>query len=130
MFNNKYYKQVDGAAMRSSLGPALTNIFMGSFESKWLCDCPNDFKPVFYRCYIENKLVLFSSPDHADKFRKYLLSKHCNIKFSIEKEEDGGLPFLDINIFHEKFATNVYSKKTSGVIPTSKVLYLRHIKLV
>ena len=46
MFNNKYYKQVDGAAVKSPLVPALANIFMCSFESKWLCDCPNDFKPV------------------------------------------------------------------------------------
>ena len=28
------------------LGPALANIFMGSFEIKWFRDCPNDFKPV------------------------------------------------------------------------------------
>ena len=34
MFNNKYYKQVDGVAMGSSLGPALANIFMCGFESK------------------------------------------------------------------------------------------------
>ena len=33
-FNNKYYKQVDGASMGSPLGPALANIFMCSFESK------------------------------------------------------------------------------------------------
>ena len=41
-------------------------------------------------------------------------SKHPNIKFSIVKEEDGRLPFLDINIFrgNDKFATNVYRKKT------------------
>ena len=114
MFNNKYYKQVDDVAMGSPLGPALANIFMRSFESKWLCDCPNDFKPVFYRRYIVEIFLLFSSLDHADKFRQYLSSKHPNIKFSIEKEEDGGLPFLDINIFREnyKFATNVYRKKT------------------
>ena len=47
LFNNKYYKQVDGVAMGSPLGPALANIFMCSFESIWLRDCPNDFKPVF-----------------------------------------------------------------------------------
>ena len=41
-------------------------------------------------------------------------SKHPNIKFSIVKEEYGRLPFLDINIFrgNDKFATNVYRKKT------------------
>ena len=36
MFNNKYNKQVDGVAMGSPLDPALANIFMYSFESKWL----------------------------------------------------------------------------------------------
>ena len=123
MFNSKYYKRVHGATMRSPLGPALATIFMCSFESKWLRDSSNDFKPVFYRPYIDDIFVLFSSPDHADKFREYLSSKHPNIKFSIEKEEDGFLPFLDINIFGEngKFATNVYRKKVfSGVYTNFK----------
>ena len=123
MFNNKYYKQVDGVAMGSPLRLALANIFMCSFESKWLRDCPNDFKPVFYKRYMDDIFVLFSSPDHADKYREYLSSKHPNIKFSIEKEEDGCLPFLDVNIFREndKFATNVCRKKTfSGVYTNFK----------
>ena len=34
MFNNKFYKQIDGVAMGSPLRPALTNIFMCSFEKK------------------------------------------------------------------------------------------------
>ena len=46
MFNNKYYKQVDGVAMGSPLGLALAKIYMCSFESKLLRDCPNDSKPV------------------------------------------------------------------------------------
>ena len=81
MFNNKYFKQVDDVAMGSQLRPTLANIFMCSFESKWLLDCPNDFKTVFYRCYNDDIFVQFSSPDHADKFREYLSSKHPNIKF-------------------------------------------------
>ena len=78
----------------------------------------------FYRRYIDDIFVQFFSPDHADKIREYLLSKHLNIKFSIEKEEDGCLPFLDINIFREndKFATKSIEKRPSaGFIPTSKV---------
>ena len=43
-------KQVDGVAMGSSLDSALANIFICSFERKWLRNCPNDFKPVFFTC--------------------------------------------------------------------------------
>ena len=118
MINNKLYKQIDGAAMGSPLASAPANIFMCSFENKWLKDCPHSLKPVFYRRYVDNIFVLFSSLDQAEKFKKYLSSKHPNIKFSLEKENDGRLSFLDINIFREKgkFVTNVYRKKTfSGV---------------
>ena len=74
--------------MGSPLGSVSANIFMCSFESKWLRDCPNDFKPVFYRRCVDD---IFA---HADKFEEYLLSKHPNINFSIEKEKDGCSPFL------------------------------------
>ena len=118
MFNNKFYKQIDGVAMGSPLGPALGNIFMCNFENKWLKDCPHSLKPVFYRRYVDDIFVLFSSLDQAEKFKKYLSSKHPNINFSLEKENEGRLSFLDVNIFREKgkFVTNVYRKKTfSGV---------------
>ena len=123
MFNSKYYKQVDSVAMESPLGLALANIFICSFESKWLRDCPNDLRPMFFRCYIDEIFVLFSCPYHADKSRQYLSSKHPNINFSIEKQEDGCLPFLDINTFceNDKLATNVYRKSTfSGVYTNFK----------
>ena len=32
----------------------------------------------------------------------YLSSKHPNTNFSLEKENDGRLSFLDLNIFHKK----------------------------
>ena len=101
-FNNKYYKQVDGASMGSPLGPALANIFMCSFESKWLRDCPNDFRPVFYRCYIDDIFVLFSSLDHADKFKECLSSKHPNINFSVEKKKNSCLKITNFRNFIPK----------------------------
>ena len=98
----------------SPLSPVLAKIFLCSFESKWLRDCPNDFKPVFYRRNANDIFALFPTPNHADKFKEYLSSKHPNINFSIEKEKDDCLPFLDVNIFreNEKFATNVYRRNT------------------
>ena len=118
MFNNKLYKQIDGAAMESPLVPALANIFMCNFENKWLKDCPHSFKPAFNRRYVDGVFVLFSPLDQAEKSKKYLSSKHPNIHFSSEKENEGRLSFLDVNIFREKgiFVSNVYRKKTfSGV---------------
>ena len=85
--------------MGSPLVPALANIFMCSFENKWFKDCPHSLKPVLYRRYVDQILVMFSSLDQAEKFKKYLSSKHPNIKFSLEKENEGRLAFLDINIF-------------------------------
>ena len=34
MFNNKFYKTIDGVAMGSPLVPALANIFISHFENK------------------------------------------------------------------------------------------------
>ena len=100
MFNSKFYKKIDDVAMRSSLVPALADIFICSFENKCLKDCSHSLKPVFYRLYVDDMFVLFFSLSQAQKLKKYLSSKHPNINFSLEKENDGCLSFLDINIFH------------------------------
>ena len=47
LFNSKIYKQIDGVAMGSPLGPTLANAFLCHYETKWLDNCPPDFKPVF-----------------------------------------------------------------------------------
>ena len=84
------------------------------------------------RRYVDDIFALFSSPDHADKFKEYLSSKHPNINFSIEKEKDGCLPCLDVNIFREnwKFATNTDRKKTfSGIYTNSKSFIIEKYKI-
>ena len=48
-FDDKIYKQTDGRAMGSPLCPSLTNVFLCFHEQIWLKDCPEDFKPIYYR---------------------------------------------------------------------------------
>ena len=48
IFNDKLFKQTNGVAMGSPLGPSLANIFLCHHETKWLNDCPLEFKPVFF----------------------------------------------------------------------------------
>ena len=133
VFNNKFYKQIDGVAVESPLGPGQPNIFMCNFENKWLKDCPHSLKPVFYRRYVDGAFVLFSTLDQAEKFKKSLFSKHPNSNFSLEKENDSRLSFLDINIFREKgkFVTMFIGKRPSLVLTLiSTASYLKPIKPV
>ena len=75
---------------------------------------------MFYRHYADDIFALFTAPDHADKFKEYLSSKHPNINFSIVKEKDGCLPFLDVNIFVKTRHFQLTSvKKTCGGVYTN-----------
>ena len=72
IFNGQLYKQVDGVAMGSPLGPTLANAFLVHFEKNWLQNCPSDFKPHYYRWYVNDIFVLFTSPKHLEVFRNFL----------------------------------------------------------
>ena len=88
--------------------------FLCFHEQIWLNDCPEDFKPVYYRRYVDDLFALFCSPVHLDKFTDYLNSEHGNIKFTYEKESNNLLPFLNILISRSgnDFKTSFYHKPT------------------
>ena len=114
IFNDVLYKQKDGVAMGSPLGPTMANVFLSFYEIKWLEQCPKEFKPVFYRRYVDDIFVLFESAEHLSKFRNYFNTCHPNMSFSFEQEKNGKLSFLDIEVSREKenFETTVYRKPT------------------
>ena len=61
IFNGLLYKQIDRVAMGSPLGPSLANILLPCHEKNWLNNCPQGFKPVFYRRYVDDIFILFKS---------------------------------------------------------------------
>ena len=87
MFNNKFYKQIDDVAMGSPLGAALANIFICSFENKWVQDCPHRLKPVFYRRYVDDIFVLFSSLDQAENFKKVFFFQTSQHKIFVRERK-------------------------------------------
>ena len=118
IFNGIYYSQVDGVAMGSPLGPTLANLFLAYHEEKWLNDCPVQFKPKYFRRYVDDVFLMFEKRNQVKKFLKYMNTRHNNIKFTLEEEENDSLSFLDIKITREngKLTTSVFRKKTfSGV---------------
>ena len=118
LFNDVLYKQKDGVGMGSPLEPTMANVFLSFYEVKWLEQCPNEFKPVFYRRYVDDIFVLFKFAEHLSKFRDYFNTCHQNMSFSLEQEKEGKLSFLDVQVSHQEghFVTTVYRKPTfSGV---------------
>ena len=75
------------------------NVFLCHFEEQWMFDFPIDYKATSYRRYVDNTFLLISSELHIAKFLNYMNSKHQNIKFTVEREENNLLSFLYINIF-------------------------------
>ena len=59
LFNGVYYKQIDGAAMGSPLGPTLANPFLTYYEDRWLDNCPIQFRTRYHRRYVDDVFLMF-----------------------------------------------------------------------
>ena len=91
IFDYLFYKQVDGVAMGSALGPTLANAFLFYYEKAWLDNCPIHYKPVIYKRYVGDIFVLFSSKEHLQLFVKYMNKQHKCLKFPSQAENNNFL---------------------------------------
>ena len=55
-----------------------------------------DFRPNYYRSYIDDTFVVIDDSSHVDKFLHFLNTRHANLKFTVEVESEHSLPFLDV----------------------------------
>ena len=112
IFDDQIYKQTDGMAMGSPLGPTFANIFMSSLENQFLDNCATTHKPKFYRRYVDDIIAGFQNEPQARQFLHYINQAHPNIKFTLETEANNCLSFLDISIHRcsQQFITNVFRK--------------------
>ena len=117
-FNNIMYRQIDDVAMGSSLGPTLANVFVGFCEANIFTKID---RPLMYYRYVDDTFCLFKNEKDADSFLIQLNSMHSSLKFTVEKESNHQLTFLDIFVHKTStaFLTSVYRK------PTFSGLYTR-----
>ena len=98
IFDQVMYRQIDGVAMGSPLGPILANAFLCHFEKQWLSECPPDFLPKVFKRYVDDIFVMFLCQSHLKDFVNYMNTKHPNIKFTSEFEQNDFFSFLDVKI--------------------------------
>ena len=83
--------------MGSPLALVLSNIFMSFYESKWLNEYDLN-KPKFYLRYVNGTLAAFDKKQDSLNFLSFLNKWHPNIKFTIEKQINLSIVFLDVFI--------------------------------
>ena len=98
--------------MGSLLAPVLANIFMGFHESKWLNEY-NLNKPKFYLRHVDDILAAFDNEQDSLKFLNFLNNRQPNIKFTIEKQINYSINFLDVfvsGISNQNLTLQTYHK--------------------
>jgi hypothetical protein len=102
-------------AMGSPLSPVLCNVFMENFERR---DIDNfSTKPSLFLLYVDDISVEWPGDEiPIEDFYNCLNPLSPPIKFTIKREKEGVLAFLDVKIkkLHNKLETAVYRKSTDS----------------
>ena len=100
--------------MGSPLALAFAGIFMIFHKSKWL----NEFnlnEPKFYLRYVDEVLAGIDNEQDSLNFLNVLNNKHPNIKFTIDKQINHFITFLDVfisGINNQNLILQTYHKST------------------
>ena len=112
-FNGKYYRQDDGVAMGTPLGPLLSDIFMSKIEHTRI---QNTIKQLTcYVRYVDDTFIACNRRTSIRQLLKEFNNCHPDIKFTVEEEENGCLPFLELKVIRKltgQIVTRIHHKST------------------
>ena len=111
-FRGEFYQQKDGAAMGSPVSPVVANIYMEMFEQQALSTAPH--APRMWKRYVDDTFCIMEA-EHVEQFLNYINNLRTTIKFTMEQEKEGSLPFLDTLLTREKggkVTISIYRKPT------------------
>lgn len=106
-----FYKQIFGLGMGNCLSPICSDIVMQHLQNT--CLDMLSFKPPFFKRYVDD--IATSIPEtKIDELLSVFNSFHPRLQFTIELENEGKLPFLDVLLIRKEnsILTNWYHKPT------------------
>ena len=112
-FGDNFFKQTNGVAMGTKMGPSYANLFVGFVEHQFFSQY-NGPKPQLYGRYIDDCIGATSSTrEELTEFITADNSFHPALKYTWEISDDS-LSFLDIKVSIEGngLCTSVYYKPT------------------
>ena len=115
-FQNKFYEQVEGAAMGSLVSPIVANLYMEHFKREALRSA-SQAQRFWYR-FVDDMWVI-QQQAHKQLFLDHVNSIDPVIKFTVRRmyqyQENGAIPFLDTLVKPEadnSLSIKVYNKLT------------------
>ncbi len=96
VFDGIYYQQVFGTAMGSPVSAVIANLVMEDVEQRALASAP--VRLSFWKRFVDDIISAVSRND-IDILLQHLNSIEPSIQFTVERETNGNLAFLDLNVY-------------------------------
>jgi hypothetical protein len=114
-FNQQYYKQTEGLAMGAPTSAILAETYIQHMEHKHIYPILINHKITGYFRYVDDILIIYNQnqtniEETINEFNKL----NNNIKFTIEKEHDNSINFLDITIYRKNTKMELVYKVISS----------------
>jgi hypothetical protein len=114
--NGKWYKQNDGLAMGAPTSAILAEVFIQHLEHPEIINILKESQIIDYHRYVNDILIIYNTHiTNIDDILNKFNSIHHKIKFTIEKEENSKINFLDLSIsrISNRMELAIYRKPTT-----------------
>jgi hypothetical protein len=109
------YRQLDGTPIGKSVSGPIAGIYMNWFEKTFVFNDDRTCKPTLWKRMKDDVFLIWENGEKTfDDFVEDINAAEKRIQFTVEKEKDGILPFLNLKIMRvgERLETDIYRKPT------------------
>ena len=113
LFNGTIYRQRDGVAMGSPLGPILADIFVSKLENSILQPIIKELP--LYKRYVDDIFIIHNACTSLEELIDCFNNAHAALNFSGDQETDDNFQFLDVELVRRldgSIQRGIYRKST------------------